>query len=475
MLAVGANSTAIMAALPSMQMELSLSSAGVQWAVNAYLVASAACIVLGGRAGDRFGARLRDGWDGGVRRRVVHHCPLRRAGCPSDRTEPCRVSRGRSLYPALLPRSTLASRRRVGPKGSRAWTGSLMLGFSVGPLVGGALTDVTGWRAIFWLNALLMLAAMAGLARGELGGDDPEGKRGRRVDWTGFILQATFMVALIFGLHGPPQARAAPLPVVGPWRWRRGRSSCCSRRRRASPRRSSTESYFLRTDFVMGLAMGSLAMFSIMSLLLYYNLYAQSPQGLALGALEAGASPLPLSAALFAVALTASATTARVGLGAAITGAMALIVVACAILGAAVSGGGSLMLAIGFVTMGAGLALPYASAPRLALSALSPAEKGQGSGLVNACTFLGGSFGVAGAPSLSRSVICRGSGDDRGRRPDRRRARPLNSKGRIAPDTFSASRANMGAQARGARPRRPPCRTCRGARRAAFRPGRCRE
>ena len=47
MLAVGANSTAIMAALPTMQTELFLSSAGVQWAVNAYLVVSAACIVLG--------------------------------------------------------------------------------------------------------------------------------------------------------------------------------------------------------------------------------------------------------------------------------------------------------------------------------------------------------------------------------------------------------------------------------------------
>ena len=57
MLAVGANGTAIMAALPTMQTELSLSAAGVQWAVNAYLVASAACIVLGGQAADRFGAR----------------------------------------------------------------------------------------------------------------------------------------------------------------------------------------------------------------------------------------------------------------------------------------------------------------------------------------------------------------------------------------------------------------------------------
>ena len=58
MLAVGANSTAIMAALPDMRTELSLSSAGVEWAVNDYLIVSAACIVLGGQAADRFGSRL---------------------------------------------------------------------------------------------------------------------------------------------------------------------------------------------------------------------------------------------------------------------------------------------------------------------------------------------------------------------------------------------------------------------------------
>jgi MFS family permease len=58
MFAVAANSTAIMAALPSMRAELSLSSAGVEWAVNSYLVVSAAFIVLGGQAADRFGARL---------------------------------------------------------------------------------------------------------------------------------------------------------------------------------------------------------------------------------------------------------------------------------------------------------------------------------------------------------------------------------------------------------------------------------
>jgi hypothetical protein len=75
---------------------------------------------------------------------------------------------------------------------------------------------------------------------------------------------------------------------------------------------------------------------------------------------------------------------------------MALITIASAVIGAAVAEGSLVLLSIGFLVMGAGLAVPYASAPRLALSALPPAQTGQGSGIVNACTFLGGSVGVAG-------------------------------------------------------------------------------
>jgi len=144
---------------------------------------------------------------------------------------------------------------------------------------------------------------------------------------------------------------------------------------------------------VVGVAIGSLSMFSIMSLLLYFNLYAQSREGLGLTALETGASLLPLSAALLALALSASTVAARAGLRNAVTGGMALIAIGSAIIGMGIVRSG--ILAIGFLVMGAGLAVPYALAPRLALSALSPAQVGQGSGIVNACTFLGGSAGVA--------------------------------------------------------------------------------
>src|SRR2546430_14465322 len=73
------------------------------------------------------------------------------------------------LAAALAVPSTLAAvdasatpQRRATAIG--AWTGFLMLGFSIGPLLGGALTHLTGWRAGFWVQVVLMLAAVAALA-----------------------------------------------------------------------------------------------------------------------------------------------------------------------------------------------------------------------------------------------------------------------------------------------------------------------
>src|SRR5216684_3146171 len=328
MLAVGANGTAIMAALPTMRTELSLGPAGVQWAVNAYLVVSAACIVLGGQAADRFGARL-----------------------------------------------------------------ASMAGLA---LLGGALTHVTGWRVIFWLNVPLMLTAIAGLACAGSATARADGARSRRADWIGFALVATLMVSLVFGLHEVPHAGAAPLSVVVPFALAAVAFVLLLTVESRAEAPLVDLGFFARRGFVMGVAIGSLSMFSIMSLLLYFNLYAQSRDGLGLTALEAGASLLPLSAALLALALSASAVAARVGLRNAMTGGMALIAIASAIIGAAIAGGGMVLLAIGLFVMGAGLAVPYALAPRLALTALAPTQAGQGSGSINACTFLGGSVGVAG-------------------------------------------------------------------------------
>jgi MFS family permease len=399
MLAVGANSTAIMAALPSMRTELVLSSAGVEWAINAYLVVSAAFIVLGGQAADRFGARLAS--MAGLALFGVASCIIAAAGTQAA------LLAGRALQglaAALAVPSTLAAvdasatpQRRATAIG--AWTGFLMLGFSIGPLLGGALTHLTGWRVIFWFNVVLMLAAIAGLA--SAGSARASGRESRRADWIGFVLLTTLMVSLVFGLHALPQARAAPLPVAG---WFAVAATAFFLLLSVESRAKAplvNLAFFARRSFVMGVAIGALAMFSIMSLLLYFNLYAQSRDGLGLTALEAGAALLPLSAALLALALSASAVAARLGLRNAMTGGMALIAIASAMIGAAAAEGGMVLLAVAFFVMGAALAVPYALAPRLALSALAPEQAGQGSGIINACTFLGGSCGVAGGATAS--------------------------------------------------------------------------
>ena len=396
MLAVGTNGTAIMAALPTMRTELLLSSAGVQWAVNVYLVVSAACIVLGGQAADRFGARLASMV--GLALFGAASCIIATAGTQTE------LLAGRALQglaaafavPGTLAAvDTSASPERRGAAVG-AWTGFLMLGFSTGPLVGGALTHVLGWRAIFWLNVLLMVASIAGMASAGSATARADGTRGRRADWTGFLLLATFMVSLVFGLHALPHVAAAPLPVVGPFVLAAAAFVLLLIVESRAEAPLVDLNFFARRSFVMGVTVGSLSMFSIMSLLLYFNLYAQSREGLGLTALQAGTSLLPLSAALLALALSASAVAARAGLRNTMTGGMALIAIACAAIGVAIAGGGMVLLAIGLVVMGAGLALPYALAPRLALSALPSAQAGQGSGVVNACTFLGGSCGVAG-------------------------------------------------------------------------------
>jgi hypothetical protein len=345
-----------------------------KWAVNAYLVASAACIVLGGQAADRFGARL------------ASMVGLALFGVAS-----CIIAIADTQAALLAGRTLQGFAAAIG-----AWTGFLMFGFSIGPLLGGALTHITGWRAIFWLNALLMLVAIAGMASAGLATTRAGGTQGRRTDWIGFILLATFMVALVFGLHAVPHVGAAPLPVIGPFVLAAAAFVLLLSVEARAEAPLVDLSFFARRGFVMGVAIGSLSMFIIMSLLLYFNLYAQSREGLGLTALEAGALLLPLSAALLALAVLASAVVARVGLRNAMAGGMALIALASAIIGVAIADGGMVLLAIGFFVMGTGLAVPYASAPRLALSALSPAQAGQGSGIVNACTFLGGSVGVAG-------------------------------------------------------------------------------
>jgi len=135
-------------------------------------------------------------------------------------------------------------------------------------------------------------------------------------------------------------------------------------------------------------------MFGIMTLLLHYNLYAQAPEGLGMSAIAAGLSLLPLSAALFGFARAGPRLSASIGLRRMLVGGWLLFALGCLVLWASLAEAQPAMRYVGLFAIGAGIALPYASAPRIALAALPVTQSGKGSGLVNTCSFLGGTVGV---------------------------------------------------------------------------------
>ena len=391
MLAVGDNSTAIMAALPAMTGSLQLGRAEVEWVVNAYLLTAAIFIIVGGDAADQFGAR----------RSSIAGIALFALASLITALAPAGFvvvgARGlQGLGAAFAVAGTLAAVTEAAPDSRRAeaigaWTGFLMLGFSIGPLVGGAVTHYAGWRFIFWLNVVAMVpAALLLLLHPGTGG-----RRTASMDWVGLGVLAVFMVTLIAGLQALAHVRINPQAAIIPlalaviafagliWTETRRRQPLVD------------FGLFSNRNFAIAAGLLFLVMFDIMTLLLYYNLFAQSAGGLGMSAVAAGLSLLPLSVALFGFARAAPWLGMKIGVRRMLTGGSLLLALGCAIIWLSLQIEAKFALLLpGLFVAGAGIALIYASAPRLGLATLPQLQAGKGSGLLNSCSFLGGTVGV---------------------------------------------------------------------------------
>ena len=392
-LSVGENSTAIMAALPAMTSGLGLGPATVEWIVNAYLLASAVFIVLGGDAADRFGARRSSA--AGIALFALASLIIALAA------DGAMVVGARALQgvgAAFAVAGTLAAVSETAASGSDrgrmigAWTGFLMLGFSIGPLVGGAVTHYAGWRVNFWLNVAVMIPAATTLWLNP----GNAGKPSRGGDWLGLGLLALFMVALVHGLRATATAVADPAGAIAPLSLAAIAFAALFRIETRHQRPLVDFGLFRSRNFALACALAFLLMSCIMAVLLYYNLFAQSSAGLGRTPIAAGLSLMPMSAALFGFARAAPWLSAKIGLRPMMAGGSLLLALGCAIAWASATDAGFMALLLGLCAVGAGIALPYASAPRIGFAALLPTETGKGSGVLNSCSFLGGTVGVTG-------------------------------------------------------------------------------
>jgi MFS family permease len=390
MLLIGDNSTAVMAALPAMTRGLGLGSTAVEWIVNAYLLASAVFIVLGGEAADRFGARRSSA--AGAALFALASLALALAG---DGVAAIGARALQGVGAALAVPGTLAAVSGAAADSDRGraiggWTGFLMLGFSVGPLVGGAVTHYAGWRVVFWLNVGLMVPAAGALFLNSDAARSPAS----RIDWPGLGLLALFMMTLVEGMRAMASANGNGFVAIGLLGLAAVAFIALFQVETRKHRPLVDFGLFRVWNFALASALAFLLMSDIMVILLYFNLFAQSPAGLGRTPIEAGLSLAPLSIALFGFARAAPWLASAIGMRRIMVVGSLLLGLGCAIAWASVTHAGFAVLLLGLSLVGAGVALPYASAPRIGLAALSPTETGKGSGVLNSCSFLGGALGV---------------------------------------------------------------------------------
>ncbi|MFB6835923.1 MFS transporter [Streptomyces sp. NPDC056361] len=185
-------------ALPSMRAGLGLSDLALQWVLNAYAIAFAGFMLLGGRAADLYGRKAMFLLGLGLFTAASVAGGLAQEGW--------QLVAGRAvqgLGAAVLAPATLTLVTDAVPAGAArtraigTWTAVGAAGGAAGGFVGGLLVDLLSWRWVLLVNvpvgALILAAALLGLREGRTGA-------GRRLDLPGAVLVTAGLATLAYGI-----------------------------------------------------------------------------------------------------------------------------------------------------------------------------------------------------------------------------------------------------------------------------------
>ncbi|MFC4502217.1 MULTISPECIES: MFS transporter [Streptomyces] len=379
-------------ALPSMRADLGMSASGLQWVVNAYAIAFAGFMLLGGRAGDLYG-RKRMFLTG----LALFTLASLVGGLAQDGWQLLLARAVQGLGAAVLAPSTLTIVTGAVPEGAAraraiaTWAAVGAGGGAAGGLVGGALVEVLSWRWVLLINvpvgAVLLAGSLRWLAESRAGD-------GRRLDLPGALLVTAGLATLAYGIsRTEAEGWTAPATLVP-----LAAGLLLTGLFLAVEARTAAPLMPLGLFRARAVSAANAAMFlsgsAMFGMWFFLTLYAQNVLGYT--PLEAGLALMPSSLAIVLGAKLAPRLMRTAG--------ARTVAALGTLIGATGFGWQSTMSADGaYVTgimlpgvlmmAGAGLALTPLAA--LATSGIAPGEAGLVSGLVNTSRTMGGSLGLA--------------------------------------------------------------------------------
>jgi EmrB/QacA subfamily drug resistance transporter len=389
-------------ALPSIQRSLHFSDNGLQWVVNAYTLAFAGCLMLGGRACDL------------LPRRQVFLVGLALfagsslVGAVADTQGLLIGARSlQGLGAAVISAASLAiitSSFSDGHDRNRAlglWAAMGGIGGTAGALLGGILTQAFDWPAIFFLNVPVGIAVFFA-ARRLVPATEPA-DRERQFDLAGAVLISGGLTALVFGIvrtdalgWGSPGVLlpiAAGLLMLALFALFEGRIA----RDPLIPLDVFKMPQLRAANLIVGLLF-----FAMFGMWYFVSLFLQKVQGD--DALLAGVSFLPMTLTIFAASATAPKLVARFGVRPTLVLGMSLTTVGFLVLSTveATSAYEAAILPGGLLTaLGTGWSLVPATI--VAVKGVPPQQNGLASGVVNTSRLVGGTFGIAVLSTLATS------------------------------------------------------------------------
>jgi DHA2 family methylenomycin A resistance protein-like MFS transporter len=397
--------TIVNVALPAIQRQVGGSVGGLQWVIDAYTLALAAVMLTAGSQADRLGARR-------VFTVGLIVFGVGSAACAAAPSLALLIA-ARALQglgaSALLPCSLALIVHQYPDARARAralgvWGGMGALGVALGPVVGGGLIAVAGWRWIFLVNVPICVLTVVLLRRYvQESPADPS----RRTDLVGLILGVASLAGLTGGfITAGEQGWIAPLPdallaaglVAGLLLVR-------AERRREAP--MLPLGLFRSVNLSVATGVGVLFNLCLYGALICLSLFLQ--QSRHESALATGLLILPMSVAVGVGSTASGPLTGRFGPRVPMIAGFVLAGVGAGLL-AAVGPGTSLALVIGgSVLLGmCSLAMPAMTA--IVVGSAGPEHAGVASGILNAARQAGGALGVAILGALLASSQTPGQG-----------------------------------------------------------------
>jgi DHA2 family methylenomycin A resistance protein-like MFS transporter len=314
----------------------------------------------------------------------------------------CRVMQG--VGAALLLPGTLAVITHAFPQpGERAkaiglWAGIGSAALAAGPLLGGAVVQGVGWRAVFVINAPIVLAAFLVAIRVAHESAEP---RGRRLDVAGASLGALGLAAVTFafieaghaGIGAPVIAAAvAAFVLVAALLGVEG-----SRAHPMLPLALLRRPGFSSANAVAGaMNLGSLGLLFVLTLYLQ-RVQQRSP-------FEAGLAVIPLFLPLGVLAPLAGRVTARIGPRLPMAAGLLTAAAGVALLLGLDPGSSYVSMLPGLLLWGVGLGVLTPAVVAAAMGAVPRERAGLASALNNTARQTGGAIGIAASGALAGST-----------------------------------------------------------------------